>query len=69
MITEDKIDIAHNNVKNAMQDLRDALEALEKVSENLTYRSFAYDVVSECVKMIYVIKSKLETVAKITEKI
>lgn len=67
MITEDKISLAHNDVKGAVQDIQELIYTLDRVSENLSYRSFAYDVVSECLKMIYIIKSKLDVVEKITD--
>jgi hypothetical protein len=62
-------EVANKSVVEASKHLDYARSLLENASMNLTYRSFAADVVEECNRMLYVIKSKLETVEKITEKV
>lgn len=69
MAAEDKTDIANKHVAKALDDLQDVVDNLQIAEQNLTYRSFSADIVSECQRMIYLIKNKLEVVSSITEKV
>lgn len=66
---EENFDIANKHVSSALLDIEQLVHNLQLAEQNLTYKSFTADLVSECQRAIYVIKHKLEVVLNITEKV